>query len=223
MKTRIVMGLAASLMLVTSAYADDDRDDNRARMYDVKITNVTPGISFTPLLVTTHSAKISMFTLGKPASPGLAFMAEAGNPSMLAGELAATGEVLDSVATSGLLAPGASVTVRVRVDGQHRQLSVGGMLLPTNDGFVGLNGVDLPANLRQGAWHAIGYDAGSEPNDELCANIPGPHCGGVGPSPNAGGEDFVHVHSGIHGFADLKPSEYDWRNPTALVEVRRVQ
>jgi len=49
------------------------------------------------------------------------------------------------------------------------------MLIPTNDAFVALN------NARPiiGSVHytAVAYDAGSEPNDELCAYVPGPVCG----------------------------------------------
>ena len=67
-----------------------------------------------------------------------------------------------------------------------------------------------------------GYDAGSEPNDEDCDNIPGPVCGGEGASPDEGGEGFVHIQAGIHGIADLDPAERDWRNPVAEVTIRRV-
>jgi hypothetical protein len=34
-------------------------------------------------------------------------------------------------------------------------------------------------------------------------------------------EGFVHVHSGIHGGADLDPAMHDWRNPVALVTITR--
>ena len=68
-----------------------------------------------------------------------------------------------------------------------------------------------------------GYDAGSEPNDELCASIPDPPCGGEGGSPNAGGEGFAHVQAGIHGIGDLSAADYDWRNPVATIKVERVR
>ena len=57
-----------------------------------------------------------------------------------------------------------------------------------------------------------------------CANIPGPACGGAGPSPDAaeGDEGYVHIHPGIHGIGDLDASEYDWRNPVAVIKIRRV-
>lgn len=102
------------------------------------------------------------------------------------------------------------------------------MLIPTNDAFVALNGVDLPRNFEPVTFDAIAYDAGTEINDELCASIPGPNfieCGGPGGggAPAAGAEGYVHVHAGIHGVGDLNEARRDWRNPTARVVVRRVR
>ncbi len=69
-----------------------------------------------------------------------------------------------------------------------------------------------------------GDDAGSEPNDESCANIPGPQCNnGQGSSPTTSGEGFIHVHAGIDGVGDLTAADYDWRNPMASVTVRKVR
>jgi hypothetical protein len=71
--------------------------------------------------------------------------------------------------------------------------------------------------------YSVAYDAGSEVNDELCASIPGPDCGGAGAGSPVGGEEgYVHVHTGIHGIGDLDPSERDWRNPVAMITVTRV-
>ena len=69
---------------------------------------------------------------------------------------------------------------------------------------------------------APGYDGGSEINDELCANIPGPHCGGAAFSDDDG-EGYVHIHPGIFGVGDLQASEYDWKNPIAKITVRRIK
>jgi hypothetical protein len=72
------------------------------------------------------------------------------------------------------------------------------------------------------SYTALGLDAGSEYNDELCAHIPGPQCGGAGLSAEDG-EGYVHVHPGTHGMADLSRASYDWRNPVAVVTVTRIQ
>jgi hypothetical protein len=114
------------------------------------------------------------------------------------------------------------VTITVSAHSRASHLSLAAMMLPTNDGFIALDDVPLPRGQQAASYISNGYDAGSEPNDELCVNIPGPTCGGAGPSPEASGEGFVHVHAGIHGVGDLQASEYDWRNPVAYVSVRRM-
>ena len=47
-----------------------------------------------------------------------------------------------------------------------------------------LDSVKVPRH-GSATYFSSGLDAGTELNDELCANIPGPPgiCGGVGPSP----------------------------------------
>ena len=70
---------------------------------------------------------------------------------------------------------------------------------------------------------ALGYDAGTETNDELCATVPGPACGGEALSPADSGEGFVSIHNGIHGMGDLNAALLDWRNPVAKVTIHRVK
>jgi hypothetical protein len=110
--------------------------------------------------------------------------------------------------------------VEIRVSSRLRRISVAGMLIPTNDTFVALNAATLP---RWSQSHTVpAYDAGSEFNDELCANIPGPTCGGAGDSVEDG-EGYVHISRGISGIGDLEPSSYDWRNPVARIGIKRVR
>ena len=46
--------------------------------YEVTITNLTPGQTFTPQLIVTHSRDYRMFTPGQPASEALEILAEGG-------------------------------------------------------------------------------------------------------------------------------------------------
>jgi hypothetical protein len=217
-----LMGAVALVAAAASvAVADDGGYGRPARHFEVTVTNLSPGISFTPLLIATHSGKVAMFQPGQPASEALGVMAEGGDTGPLQMVLRDSGQVLDAVSTSGLLAPGASVTVRVKGNSRFDRLSIAGMLLPTNDGFVGLNSAELPWDRATVTLTLGGYDAGTELNDERCANIPGPLCMGAGGSPGTA-EGFVHVHNGIHGIADLSAAKYDWRNPVAQVTIRRV-
>jgi len=198
--------------------------------YEVTITNVTRGQTFTPQLVVAHSPGVALFELGAPASQSLEILAEGGDTSPLTDDLLAQSyRVSDAHTIPGLLGPGESVTTTLEATPHHRYLSLAAMLIPTNDTFVALNNVPLP---RRAATHmALGYDAGTEANDQNCLNIPGPRCGGEGHSsgPNDGDEGYVYVSNGFHLLpaADsgeiLQPSGYDWRNPIARVAVRRLR
>lgn len=217
MKQFIAMLTVAALVAApTSANADDD-------FYEVTVTNLTRGQSFTPILVATHRPGVALFEPGQPASPELAILAEGGDTAPLLARLGASPQVHDVITIPGLLAPGASVTARVRTRGGFDHLSVASMLIPTNDGFFALNNVRGPRDNQSQEHEAPAYDAGSEPNDELCSNIPGPVCGGIGASPNAGGEGYVHIHAGIHGIGNLVAADRDWRNPVARITVRRAR
>ena len=211
---RILM--ASTIIITSNVYASD-------RSYEVSITNLTRGQTFTPILIATHKRGPSLYTLGAPASSELATIAESGNPGPLTALLEGTGKTSEVKNSGDLLEPGETVTMTI--NGKNaKYFSMAAMLIPTNDAFVALNGIRLPK--RSASHVAIAYDAGSEPNDELCENIPGPVCGGDGPSPEAGGEGYVHVHAGIHSAGDdvtvLNASKRDWRNPVALVKIKRI-
>ena len=192
--------------------------------YQVTVTNLTHSTNFTPILVASHRRPVSIFELGSPASDELAAVAEGGNLAPLTAVLEADPQVVDVQNSGGLLGPGESVTVIVDAAHGASYISLVSMMVPTNDGFIALDGV------RVGKHHAAtyfspGYDAGSEANDELCANIPGPTCGGAGPSPIESplDEGYVHVHRGIHGIGDLAAATYDWRNPVAKISISRLK
>lgn len=191
--------------------------------FEVTISNLTRNQTFTPILVASHAPGVKLFHLGDPASFELSALAEGGDVAPLTGVLGANPKVVDIADSGGLLAPGQSVTVTVSARHGARQLSLASMLIPTNDAFISLNGVKAPKGKKTIVYWSPAYDAGSEPNDELCANIPGPVCGGAGGSPGAGGEDYVHIHAGIHGIGDLAADAYDWRNPVAKITIRRAK
>lgn len=204
----------SSLLLASSNVLAD-----KYRAYEVTITNLTNAISFTPILVSSHGKKVSIFAAGSPASAELTAIAEGGDTSLLADKLE-THYHADVQNSGGLLGPGESVTVEVNARRGARYISIASMMLPTNDGFISVNGVKAPRHGTR-TYYSSGYDAGTEPNDEVCANIPGPTCGGAGPSPEIDGEGYVHIHRGIHGIGDLAADVYDWRNPVARISITR--
>ncbi len=192
-----------------------------AQDYEVTVTNLTRGQSFTPILAASHTSGIKLFTLGQPASAPLAALAEGGDTQPLKDLAAAAPSLVkDTAMSEGLLEPGHSVSMMISGAGAS-YLSVASMAIPTNDTFFAVNGVALPDS-GSVTVRSPGYDAGSEPNDELCAHIPGPVCGGIGGSPEAGGEGAVHITAGIQGVGDLVAQDRDWRNPVAEIIIRRL-
>ena len=208
----------------SSAFASDKND------YQVTITNLTYSIQFTPILVTSHKKGLApLFVPGAPASPELTAIAEGGNVEPLTDKLEGDKDVVDVqnsaalLGPTGLLFPGESVTVVVSAKGGAKLISIASMMLPTNDGFIGLNSVEAP---KKGSvtYYSPGYDSGTEPNDEQCIHIPGPTCQGAGPSPEIDGEGYVHIHRGIHGITGELPADvYDWRNPVAKITITRMK
>ncbi len=203
------------LMSSTAATADGSAS------YQVTITNITNSINFTPILLASHRKGVSLYELGSPASDELTAIAEGGDIAPLAAVLQDDPRVADVLDTGGLLGPGESVTVTVSATHGAHNISMASMMLPTNDGFIALNSVKAPRH-GTATYYSPGYDAGTEPNDELCISIPGPTCGGEGPSPGTDGEGYVHINRGIHGIGDLLPDVYDWRNPVAKITISRV-
>ena len=222
---RIAFAAVCGLASVTTARAAED-DSWGAAFYEVKITNLTRGQQFTPILATSHKVTVSLFKLGQPASAELVILAEEGNAAPLAAVLDANPGVGGIVRGNGLTNPGATTTLTLQGRGGFTRLSVAAMLIPTNDAFFAVNGIALPRGYETVTVTVPAYDAGSERNDELCASIPGPlfvECGGSGGGAKAGGgEGYVHIHAGIHGIGNFTAADRDWRNPVALITVRRL-
>ena len=192
--------------------------------YEVTITNITPGQTFTDQLIVVHPGDIQLFELGGEADIALEQLAEGGDPSYLVDAVA--NDAMDVQVIPGLLAPGESATMVVSGHPAKGYVSVAAMLIPTNDTFVALNRVRLP---RSGVvTHMVpAYDAGTEINDQNCQNMPGPVCGGEGYSDESG-EGFIHIGNGFHELGGdnpdvLGPQIYDWRNSVARITVRRLR
>ena len=131
------------------------------------------------------------------------------------------------------IGPAGSETVNIEVlesTLSSTRLSVGTMLVNTNDAFSALNGMSL-ADIAVGdvrMMRTIAYDAGTEANSEAAADIPGPVAGGEGF--NAARDDRidqVSMHAGVvsqdDGFAtsDLT-NQHRFDNPVMAVRVERI-
>jgi hypothetical protein len=203
--------------------------------YEVTITNLTSGQPFTPPLAATHRRPVSLFTVGEAASFGLKEIAENGNLAPLHMHLGDERHVTDLAIAAGSpppLMPGASISFQLTVERGAKYLSFVSMLICTNDGFTGVDGLRLPERTGETVTvHTAAYDAGTEINTEDFADMvpPCPALTGVPSSdPGTGASDpalaeggVIHHHPGIQGVADLSVPIHGWTDPVATVSVER--
>lgn len=218
----VALGLAA--VLATAAFSLPAVADE----VEIRIVNITRGQVFSPVIAWSHKRDFGpLFDFGEAASDQLREIAENGDVVPMEALLAGDGDVLDIAIGTGPIPPGGEETLTLEAAGSARAVSLASMLVNTNDTFFALRGVDV----RKGDVEvfAPGFDAGTEANNENCAFIPGPACpeGSGNARDTDGAEGFVFVQEGIHGTAggvatsDLDPSQQDWRNPVAYIEIRR--
>lgn len=211
-----------------------------AQTIDVTVTNLTHGLHFTPLYVNAHGSDDHLFQVGQEASAAIQAMAEGGSITDLE-----TGKPESSVDVSnpaeGLMGPTSSVTVMDFETGENGFLSIVAMILPTNDGFVGLDGWEIPEEAGTYTVYLNAYDAGTEANDEIINGAGTPGEAGIPAAPGADGgegatgvtgeltEDsntMIHIHRGnvgdtdpMGGISDVDSRIHRWLNPVAKVVV----
>ena len=216
-------------LVMTSLALSIGASSVHAAELEITITNATKGIYFTPLVVAAHNADIHMFKTGEAASAELEAMAEGGDISGLSSLLGNAGATVVENPASGILNPGIATTFTID-SGNFEYLSLSAMLLPTNDGFVGLDSWKIPEEPGTYKTTLRSYDAGTEANDELAGSMPNPPfitfgSGGTGVE-TAVSNDKVHVHPGnlgdsdaTGGISDLSNSDHRWLNPVATMTV----
>lgn len=220
---------ALSLGLSTQAYA---------AQWQVTVTNLTHGSHFTDLLFTAHDNSSHIFQVGMPAGQELRAMAECGMLTDLTAALP-TGATSDT--NMGLLAPGteSGMISLDTMNTSNTRLSIVAMILPSNDGFVGLDALDVPTAQGTYTYYLNAYDAGTEANDEIIdGSVCTPGMAGLPAAPSGsagtGGSgvtdmefnDKIHIHRGIlgdtdssGGLSDLNSTVHRWQNPVAKVTV----
>ena len=211
---KLLSFFSLTLLLSANAIASD-----KVRQYEVSITNATTHHVFTPTLLATHKASVSLFNVGHAASAGLVQQAETGDPSLLLAETQAKYGVVDTL-IGDFIPHGNTISYTITATKRSR-LSLTAMLATTNDAFVALNSVALPK--RSATYYAHAYDAGSETNNEDCAYIPGPPCAPTsGNARTTSSEGHVSIHNGIHGVGSLSAPALDWRGPVAIVTIKKL-
>ncbi len=210
----------------------------QAASLGISITNLTHGNHFTPLLVAAHPKGQHLFQVGEVASTSLQAMAEGGDISGLSADLAMVSADINANPAGGLMAPGQSVSFSMITGTGNTQLSVVAMILPTNDGFVGLDAISIPSAPGTYSWTLNAYDAGTEANDEIINGGGAPGAAGIPADPlgkgGSGGSgvtdmesnDKIHIHRGVvgdddpaGGISDLDARIHRWLNPVARITV----
>ncbi|XQW86512.1 spondin domain-containing protein [Thalassotalea piscium] len=209
-----------------------------AQDLDIVVTNLTQGIYYTPLLIAAHDADSNVFKSGMEASSQLQMMAEGGDISGLSTLLSADNADLVENPAQGLLAPSMSTTTSLSTTDGNMYLSLVGMMLPTNDGFVGLDSWPIPTEAGTYTLLLNAYDAGTEANDEIINGGGAPGVAGIPVAPGGNGGEgalgvtmeeenmTIHIHRGTLGDDDLAGGKSDldnrvhrWLNPVAKVTI----
>jgi hypothetical protein len=96
-----------------------------------------------------------------------------------------------------------SATFMITTRGKADRLSFASMLICTNDGFTGLDGIKL--SRKKTTVFSVAYDAGTGMTDPLLA------------------EDGVVIpHVDITGDVDLHRKVHDWNDPVAKIVIERI-
>lgn len=211
----------------------------QAQDLSITLINVTQGLYFTPIITSAHTDDDNIFMLGSTATAELQTMAEGGDISGLATILSNADANNNENPAGGLLAPGTSTTYMLTNDSANTHLSITAMILPSNDGFVGLDSWEIPTEAGTYTIMLNAYDAGTEANDELRGSGAPGEAGMPVPPPlqpilgvnGTGVTDIesnnkVHIHRGSLGDSDMSAGTSDinnsihrWLNPVAKLTV----
>jgi hypothetical protein len=199
----------------------------RVATYEITITNLTLGQPITPAVFAAHAGRHDLFSKGAVASNGIQQLAENGGVGVLAAEVGANPAVSTStIVGAAPLAPGASASMTIDIAGSANRFSIASMLVCTNDGFGGIDGRRLPGQVgSERTYYARAFDAGTETNTELFADLVPPCDGnpmtGTGMSNPALAEGgTIHRHAGVIGDGDVNEA-HAWSGPVLKVTIER--
>ena len=203
--------------------------EDRSNAYEVTVTNISKGSYLTPILAVGHGDdQGGMFEFGSAASAELQAVAEGGNIEPIAETFNAKSSQIVRNPNGGLLGPGQSTTFKI--SNEYGRMSLIAMILPTNDGFVAANNIQLKA----GKQELYPIDAGTEANDERITGGGAPNTPGIPAEPggnfnaeatgiaSASVEGKIDRHPGIIGGegSALDPAVHGWDNqPVAVIRI----
>lgn len=194
--------------------------------FEVTVKNLTNAQPMSPVAIAMYDEG-NVWQIGESASEALEVLAESGDNT----DLLADTRFSTTASGEGVLMPGNSETITVtQVDAMPMLLSVVTMLVNTNDAFTGANAVDI-STMEVGEIYSFNvgsYDAGTENNNELMADIPGPAAGGEGYNAERDDVNVVTMHPGVvtkdDGLSNSVLSfAHRWDNPTLNITITRME
>ena len=200
--------------------------------FDVTVSNLTNAQPLSPIAVIAHQSGYAVFAIGSASSVGLEELAEGGDNTALIAEADADAMVVGSVSGGAPIGPAGSETVTVEVlesDLTGLRISIVTMLVNTNDAFTSLNtAVESMAVGDVLSFYGVAYDAGTEADTEMAADMPGPAGGGTGfDAVRDDQADLVAMYSGVvsqdDGLASSDLTEqHRFDNPVARFRITRI-
>jgi hypothetical protein len=224
-----ISGLALALAS-TSTFAQD---------LSITVTNLTQGLHFTPVVSAAHPSDNHIFMVNSMAGAELQAMAEGGDISGLVSVLSSIDANISENPAAGLLAPAMSTNFMLSNDTNNTHLSLAAMILPSNDGFVGLDSWLIPEESGTYTVYLNAYDAGTEANDEIRGSgapgesgmpVPPPLDASIGNNgtgvTDQEANNMIHIHRGSlgdsdmsAGLSDINNSVQRWLNPIAKLTI----
>lgn len=241
MNSRLLIIAGSALALAGCPFDSDDNTTNPSQSsppetetsqmttYEVTVTNATSAQPLSPIALLAHDNNYTLFKTGEASSDALEIMAESGDNTGLI-DMSSLESVHITASGNGIVPPGSAETLSFDIDlSKAKYLSLGTMLVNTNDAFAGFTQFDL-SSVDEGITRTFGaevWDAGTEGNDELAASIPGPAGGGEGFNPTRNDDNRVTIHAGVISQDDgLTTSalfgHHRFDNPGIKVSIKRV-
>jgi hypothetical protein len=218
---------AVGLLAASGAYAqttpqaDATNAPGRGRTVRITLDNLTKSQALSPPVFVSHNAKAPpLFKEGEKASFGLMRIAEEGNAGPLLSEVVTKriGEAFGAVGSATSVLPGQSRVIELEVTREFPMLSGAAMLVMTNDGFTGVNGVNAYELREPKRMDLMAYDAGTERNNEKKSHLIAMM--GTDRDPEDG---VIKHHAGIRGDADAPDSwKFDASRPVARITIAPV-
>ncbi|MEO6013561.1 MAG: pentapeptide MXKDX repeat protein [Devosia sp.] len=212
------MQMANDAMMAGDAMMGDAMMMDGAKLVKITIENVSKTQPFSPSFFESRAADgAPLFKQGDKASDALAAVAEGGNIGMFSvGAAKDMGATLGDAQLAIHTLPGQIRTINVWVDAKHPLIDGVWMLGNTNDGFSGVSGIDAFSLTTATTIEVLGYDAGSENNNEKKGFL-----GALGGGNERDLENgVITIHTGIRGDADA-PKDWNWdvSKPVAKVTI----